>query len=509
MVSANELSPFVGGVSFVNPATWQGVMRQVSHLAQFSGGLHVIDGVNGSGKTVFAHHMAASFSAEVGCGVLALPAGLPTSQVFDCLLTALEVDVREGQSIGQSIIALRQFNTQLKQSQTRKILIIDDAHHLSEQALAALASVFQGDADSEVGLAIIFLAEPGLAQRLDALNLIDVEVRDCVLPKFSVAEAKELLMAEFAAVYVDRAFPFDEEFITALWAETDGRPGPLLRLAQDAWDGRSVTEPWWRKLPVWHIAALCFLLVALAWGVVSSEKWSTESSVNVPAQVNTSTVSFAFNAAASQSAANSASASIQAEEVIPAAAPLTQEDLDAFQHSGSEVASTNQLPQEGGNTALIQVMESSSSSLALSAPAVPSAQKAAPALVVTKPVEAKTALPAVPAPKPPALEGLSDDERALMNMADKGFVLQVLAANSRKSLEDFVVGQANRANLRIYRSLRAGKSWYVVVEGFYADKDSALAAMSNLPNSQLKAGPWPKSIVAVKLEIAAFKQQAR
>ena len=96
-----------------------------------------------------------------------------------------------------------------------------------------------------------------------------------------------------------------------------------------------------------------------------------------------------------------------------------------------------------------------------------------------------------------------------MNMADKGFVLQVLAANSRKSLEDFVVGQANRANLRIYRSLRAGKSWYVVVEGFYADKDSALAAMSNLPNSQLKAGPWPKSIVAVKLEIAAFKQQAR
>ncbi len=107
----------------------------------------------------------------------------------------------------------------------------------------------------------------------------------------------------------------------------------------------------------------------------------------------------------------------------------------------------------------------------------------------------------------PAIEGLTPDESALMAMATSGYVLQVSAAKSLPALEEFVRIQSNRVSLRIYRSLRSGKSWFVVVEGFYADKDSALAAMSNLPSGQLKAGPWPKSMAAVRLEIAAYKQQ--
>ena len=131
--------------------------------------------------------------------------------------------------------------------------------------------------------------------------------------------------------------------------------------------------------------------------------------------------------------------------------------------------------------------------------AVPSEPK-----VAAVPKVAKTVKPSRPKPE---IEGLTEDESELMAMAPTGYVLQVSAAKSLPALEEFVNGQRNRSSLRIYRSLRSGKSWFVVVEGYYADKDSALAAMSNLPSGQLKAGPWPKSMAAVRLEIAAYKQQ--
>jgi DamX protein len=117
--------------------------------------------------------------------------------------------------------------------------------------------------------------------------------------------------------------------------------------------------------------------------------------------------------------------------------------------------------------------------------------------------------PAPPKMTSRPIENLTSDEAALMAMTDRGFVIQISAANSLRSLESFVSEQRNRSTLKIYRSIRSGKNWYVVVEGFYADKDSALSGMKNLPSHQLKAGPWPKSISAVKLEIEAYKQQAR
>lgn len=162
---------------------------------------------------------------------------------------------------------------------------------------------------------------------------------------------------------------------------------------------------------------------------------------------------------------------------------------------------------EAGRVAIDVLDEKNSDALSdltasLQQPSVPKKPKEASA-----PKEPST--PRVPAPRPkPELEGLTSDESALMAMAPGGYVLQVSAAKSLSALREFVEAQPNKATLRIYRSLRSGKSWFVVVEGFYADKDSALAAMSNLPSVQLKAGPWPKSMSAVKLEIAAYKQQA-
>lgn len=498
MSQSAQQNPFFGGATFIMPTTWQGVMKQLVHLAEFSGGLQVIDGARGAGKTVFAHHMAKALPEEVGCGVLALPRGLPTAQVFDCLLTSLGIDVQDGQSIGQSIIALRQFDANLKREQSRKILIIDDAHHFDDQALAALASVFQGSQDSEVGLALIFLAEPGMAQRLDALHLVDVEVRDCILPPMGEDDIQQLLEEEYRAC-ADGEFPFDEETVEAIHSESGGVPQDALRIASALWEQSQAKKgtPLWKRWPIWHLVAIAALLLALLWGLVSGfgGKESVPTAALSPADSTVSSAqSSSFSSVASSAFAEQASVSSIARAAVQHA-----NSSEAALSSVSESSSSEASESASAPTSMSQLKpESPQKPIEVSVPAVP--KSPAPAAVAIEP----------PAPERERvmLEGLTADEESLMKLPQRGFVLQVLAANARESLERFVSEQPNRQSLRIYRSIRSGKSWFVVVEGYYADKDSAVAAISNLPNSQLKAGPWPKSVAAVKLEIAAFKQQA-
>lgn len=491
-----------GGEGYFCPPAWLGLIKQLVHMAQFSGGLQVLDGVRGAGKTVIAQQLANALGAEVSFGVLALPAGLQSSQVFDCLLTSLGVSVREGQSVGESIIALRQLDSTLKVEQLRKVLIIDDAHNFDDQALAALASVFQGSNETEIGLSVIFIAEPGLAQRLDALNLVDIEVRDSEIPGFSLQEAKDLVTAEFARSYPDRTFSLEEELVVAIWNESGGRPGDMLQMSKVAWLERDDVAPSPRmKIPVWHVLALLLLLAVLILGYLSNTGDDVErlaegvslESVSVGSSLGAS----GFVAGESSYSLSNASTAIGLVESSVMA--ITGKDLDAFGVASSAAAVPAESSLVASSQSVVEIPEEKTVVLG-----TPVAKVPAVALGSAKPAIAPVARPAR---KAPSLDGLNEDEAFLMGRPSQGYVLQVLAAKSRKSLEGFVVKQVNSNNIRIYRSLRSGKSWYVAVEGFYADKGSALAAMSNLPKEQLQAGPWPKSIAAVKLEIAAFKQQ--
>ncbi|WP_054114157.1 SPOR domain-containing protein [Marinagarivorans algicola] len=521
-VDTIETTSLESGHYFCPPA-WLGLIKQLVHLAQFSGGLQVLDGERGSGKTVMAQQLAQALGNDVSLGVLALPAGLPATQVFDCLLAALGINAGYALSVGQSIVALREFDASLKSEQLRKVLIIDDAHHFDDQVLAALASVFQGNNETEIGLSLIFIAEPGLAQRLDRLNLVDIEVRDSRIPKFSLKESKALVIAAFATAHPDLEFPLEDELMAAIWREGDGKPGDILQMAQAAWLEDDEAVPMWHKrVPVWHVFALVFLLLVLFLGYLSKSEEPQSSEDQLldsqarPAEITVtrSTLPVIDDSHQPTYHFSSLSDAVQSSQVA-----LTNEDLEAFA-GASSVSNTVSQPLKKAPITLAPKVITSQRTTVMSAPQ-PTKQAVSPATApqtssveISKPakVPAAAEIAASPRPKParkvPTSERLSEDERFLMARPKQGYVLQLLGASSRQSLENFVTQQPNRKNIRIYRALRSGKSWYVAVEGFYADKDSALAAMTNLPKEQLKAGPWAKPMAAVRLEITTFKQQA-
>ncbi len=98
-------------------------------------------------------------------------------------------------------------------------------------------------------------------------------------------------------------------------------------------------------------------------------------------------------------------------------------------------------------------------------------------------------------------------ESRLLAMNPNAFALQVLAAKPDTPLREYLQTQSNISRLMMYRGLRKGKKWYVVVEGNYSSKDAAIAAIGNLPPEQVRAGPWPKQVKAIQLEILASRQQ--
>ncbi len=102
---------------------------------------------------------------------------------------------------------------------------------------------------------------------------------------------------------------------------------------------------------------------------------------------------------------------------------------------------------------------------------------------------------------------LTNDEAFILAQNPNFYALQVIAASKKESLEAYIARQPNRGKLRMYRGTREGKSWYVVVEGVYSTRDSAMKARILLPKEQAKAGPWPRLFSSIQEEIEMFRRQ--
>ena len=95
-------------------------------------------------------------------------------------------------------------------------------------------------------------------------------------------------------------------------------------------------------------------------------------------------------------------------------------------------------------------------------------------------------------------------ENVLLGFNANAYVLQLMAAGAEKPLMDYIDEQSNKKNLRLYRGVRNGRSWYIIVEGYYVDRNDALAGISKLPNAQRANRPWPKKVASVQQEIKAY-----
>ena len=167
------------------PPSWQGLRQQIVYLAQFGNSIQVIHAELGGGKTTFFNHLQAAGLGSTTIGVTVTAGAGLVAFLGDVLREAgLRPDARA--TLEELAASLRGYVQTLHRERLRAVLLVDDAHRLADSELGALVSTLQGQADHGVGLHVVLFSEPGLAARIDSLQVLDVAVHDAPLPLFSV-----------------------------------------------------------------------------------------------------------------------------------------------------------------------------------------------------------------------------------------------------------------------------------------------------------------------------------
>ena len=522
---------------YLFPPSWQGLKQQVIYLAQFGGGVQVIGGCQGAGKTTFVHWLLQE-PDSLNLTMLTVQQDAETSTVFIELLEHLGLRPHLEAPLGELLVMLRGYVQNLYRDGVRAVVALDNAHWLADAELAALLSVIQEDVESGLGLHLILLAEPGLVARIDQLQVLDVTVHDASLPAFSPSEVGALLIK---LAQVQSHVNAGAEQAQKVWGQSKGIPGAVIALLNQPADvpypvqNRSATGSEssisLRGWPVAHFIALIVLCAILLWvylvqgnGPEPSDDAKTLQRVDVQLP-NAVTLQGGEDAegvdkvAETTQVANESVATLNSvsnekvTETLNSGSNIESDSLGNDLEDPNEVRSTDirsfeleSEPNDMGTSEATAVENSTPDSTPIAEDLAASDVAAeAPQIRSEANSNARVAAP-VEELRPQEVTGVAskvptESERKLLSMPENAFVLQLMAISALDTLQQFVVAQPNRDNLLIYRARRNGKLLYILVEGFYADKAAASAAINNLPSNQRKAGPWPKKLDQIQRDI--------
>jgi DamX protein len=401
------------------------------------------------------------------------------------------------------------------------VIIVDDAHHLTDEVLLELISLIQSDFESRVHL--VLFAEPHLLNRVEQFDLPEITLTDFYLEKFSLNETVDYL--NFRMEMADYLGPeiFTESKVEPWWRQSQGQLLPLHELAQERLLSTVSAARTFNKntLPIPHIIGASVLGAGLIfgfiyWGGESSHKDVAQVTTSIPVAKTNEPIATLPQVTVTSSPANVAleSAGATALENSDVAKPLTNtagvsssisgSNFSSAAEKNSEVAvvkqsvvplvKTNSLPQDSvvkseklNNIASAATVKKSELVIETK-----TATNAKTKTEVSNPEKQKNAVRS---------DDYSDQERTILSWNDSEFTLQLVGVSTEKAVREFVAEQPYNRDLLIFKSLRHGKDWFVVVTGRYPSSAKARQAIESLPEPQKKASPWPRDLKAIQKEI--------
>jgi DamX protein len=477
-------------MDYFSTPTLSGLIQQLTHLAQFGANVLVVEGERGSGKTALLSQLFENFEAlrekhlifQVSQVLPASDSGLEES--VDLLSNSLEMAREDVRPIGERLAEIRSLSQSLLREKKLSLVLVDDAQHLSDEAVAAILSLAIGLGESAYGLRFILFSQPGLAERIDQLGLNELAVYDFSLPGFSSQELERFLSARGVLEGL-------ESKIAHIWNRSQGHPGPALDLVS-AMTEKSAAQDIVRdvsRMPILHIGLLAGLIAALI--LVFLYRGGDDPEITAPARDT-------LVLPVQESAEDDVPIEL-AEDSLLIDDPAPDLDSDAPtgkapQHSEPSL-SQSQVDGELESQELLTEEETLAvdDSDLVELVSEPDTQVA---------VEAESQ--SVPEERAPTRFERNEEE--ILEAPAGGFMLQLLAASQVDSLLQYIDSQDNAEDLMLYRRKRSGqKPLYIVVIGPYPSRQAATRAIATLPSQQRDAGPWPKSLSAIKQEILDFR----
>ncbi len=218
-----------GAGDYYLPTSHIQLLEQIEHLSRYSHFIQIITGVSGSGKTTLLQQFYpnAGDSSVHACFIQARPE-MNTEALLAELSQQLNLNTDQFSAASTQLKALVDHAEQLLQQSRQVLIVIDDAEHLTLDALELLFNQLSTLADDDFRPHIVLFATPLIMQTIAAPSLSEVVETSChfiEIPPLDRASLDALLEQCFSAV----AIRLNDTQKQRIHTESLGLPGRVVR----------------------------------------------------------------------------------------------------------------------------------------------------------------------------------------------------------------------------------------------------------------------------------------
>ena len=521
-----DFDPFVPGAKsrdFYCSGQRQNLLDQIVEFSLYSNAMIAVTGPLGAGKTTLATNFCDRFADEAVCVRVAAALFMSQSQFLEKLQGALGFKPTGTSDSNSSIEQICRYAAELDLEASALILIIDDAHELSDEVLHLLTKLLVSCVDSSIH-ALLF-GENQLDILLQSTLTIDVKERLAVFPLdgFASDETQEYIRFKLATARFTKELPIDGSIVGAIHNSSLGMPGAINSLVVDALNAAApaserdefvVTCPSYsgdriaqddelegiealdgynpdvKRSPVvsiqpryWFAAAT--LVVMLAGTLLFGEKGPRETeSIPITVAVTPKTTQ-----AIEVEPATELPAAVPEQ---PAAVGVAVAELEEFPLS--DVADFDE-SNSVATYSIEEVVVAESIPLANNGAEINDSLLVVPADVAGPIVEVAVVEETV------VIATASAFVEQLLQASPRDYAVQLLASYSEANISKFVAQLKADHPAGYFETRYQGKPWFVAVLAAFDDRDEATRSISSLPAKLRSNEPWVRSVAGIQTDI--------
>jgi DamX protein len=506
-----SMSQDQGRHAYISSA-WQQHADLITHLSQFSQNLLLVTAPEQGGKSTFIAYLAQMSLPTLKRKVIQASAKDTTdslmqkvAQAFECAWEGMDCLVNEIERAVETAC----------EEQCSVVLLVDDAHLLSDQLIHSLLQLISSGGEEDAQLHLVLFGEPSLE-----LRLFSDHWNDRLQGKVYTIELESWTLDDIRAFWARDSFAprLNESQLAALFEKTMGFPGSVAHeksalLGRSNSKGKNMQKS---RLLRWglHPVFLGIIMGSLIGGgylvfnglsdidngstvnlaLASEEAWNNEPIQ--PQLANLNTYSPVATKAELTEAYEEDATPDEEGRAMPLASNVPALPVVDIPKQEEEpiVQASIDVPEP--------VLENSIPAQQIPPPAVPAVSK------VTRPVAkvqniAQNKAQNKSQNKTQHKVGLSREELHLLSLNKKHYTLQLIGSRTEEKAKQFIAQHGISKKAYTYKTKVSGKDWYVVVYGDYPSKNAAKIAMNTMPPS-LKAKelkPWVREVESVHKDL--------
>lgn len=487
------------------------ILEQLKHLARFSSDITVLLGPEGSGKSIVGDFVVRESESDQIVARISGNMLTTSAALLADILNVFVINYSQDATLDEMRETFTDFVRDARDRSRSVIVVVDDAHELGDDAFRLLTHMALTPSQN-ANFHLMLLGEPFLIDMLECT---------CPLKKgrnqFTVSQLEPMSIEDtwqylrfrlnsegFGYGDPESRLPFSKRQVERIHKQSGGIPGVMHGLA--AFEFQAPTKGFgnglvniWASFPrPYAYGGLALIVVLLAVIVLmggSEPQRQDQRSVSLPLPIETPQPSQSSQVQAEVSAdeppvpvAEEPSPFIPAPALRPVAeqTQLADASLPPVVESQAEQVKPVEVPAPVAVSAPVVEPEIATNQQ-------PSAPSVSSSLSNAEPERTVVAERAV-------VTASSAESPSVMSLPSEQFTIQLLGAQSKASIEDFL-RRNQGAPLYMFESRNRGRPWFVVIHGTYASRAAATSAVAALGPKLAVDQPWIRRISDVQGDV--------